>query len=283
MELYSHQLFFLQGTQFTGIEHPNRLDLSRELLNNADKVFNSGDEEDPYYLDKITAMHEYIEDLHFDRKRGYKSIDAEEETFVDRLSYKTAIAAVITSIYAAEARCFALVRPPGHHAHRSFTHGYCLLNNMALAAKQLLENGERVLVLDLDVHHGCGTEELLETEKNAYMISIYQKDIWPKDPHYVYADNCLHIPLEGKVSDREYLEAFRNRVLPAIKSFQPSSIGVSLGLDTFDDEQFAWQLTTKSIREIRKALKPYQIFGILEGGYEAENVQKGIEAFLEDP
>jgi len=154
---------------------------------------------------------------------------------------------------------------------------------MALATKQLLDNGERVLVLDLDVHHGCGTEELLENEKDAYMISLYQKDIWPKDAHYVYADNCLHLPLEGKVRDREYLEVFRSRVLPSIESFNPSVIGVSLGLDTFDDEQFAWHLTQQSLREIRKELKKYQIFGILEGGYEPRNVHKGVEAFLQDP
>lgn len=283
MQVYSHTLFFTQGAQFLGREHPQRLENCRTLLRNAEQVFSSGDEEDPHLLEEIMQMHDYLEDLHFYEKRGYKTIDDEEETFVDRLSLKTAIAAVSTSMYAAEARGFALVRPPGHHAHRSFTHGYCLLNNMALAVQRLLGNGERVLVLDLDVHHGCGTEELLENEKDACMISIYQKDIWPKDPHYVYADNCLHIPLEGKIADKQYLEAFQRRVLPAIESFKPSIIGLSLGLDTFDDEQFAWQLTTKSIQEIRKALKTWPVFGILEGGYEAENVQKGIEAFLEEP
>ncbi len=283
MQIYSHRLFFTQGAQFPGREHPNRLEDCTSFLRDAECVFTSGDEDDPSFLDKISSLHEYLEDLHFSEKRGFAPIDEEEETFIDRLSYKTAIAAAMTSIYAAEARGFALVRPPGHHAHRSFTHGYCLLNNMALATKQLLENGERVLVLDLDVHHGCGTEELLENERDAFMISLYQKKIWPEDTHYTYADNCLHLPLEGRVRDREYLEAFQSRVVPAIETFKPSIIGVSLGLDTFDDEQFAWELSTQSILEIRKALQKYQMFGVLEGGYEAENVSKGIKAFVEEP
>ena len=154
---------------------------------------------------------------------------------------------------------------------------------MAIATKNLLENGERVLVLDLDVHHGCGTEELLAEEKEAHIISLYQKNIWPEQNHFLYADNCTHIPLDGKVNDEKYIQAFKERVLPEIEAWDPSIIGISLGLDTFAEEQFGWELTKDTIKTIRELVKRREIFGILEGGYTKQAVQEGVSAFLEDP
>ena len=272
----------MQGNDFPGVEHPERLKYLHRTVQEAERGYSKGDAEDPVYRTRVEELHSYLDELRF-TGNGYRAIDTEGETFIDRLSYRTAMAAAITSMYAAEARAFALVRPPGHHAHRDLTHGFCLLNNMALATKQLLENGERVLVLDIDVHHGCGTEELLEGEPNAHMISIYQKGIWPQDKHFTYAENCTHIPLEGRIQNTNYQRVFEEQVLPEIEHFNPSVIGVSLGLDTFSDEQFGWELTPEILRTIRKILQKRQLFGVLEGGYTARNVREGIAAFVEEP
>lgn len=280
MNVYSHPLFSVQGRDFPGPEHPDRFIHLRRRIEQGERAYNKGDEDNADLQTRIEAAHSYAEELRF-RGGGIRAIDHEGETFIDRLSYRTACAAVATSIYAAEARGFALVRPPGHHAHHSFTHGFCLFNNMAIATRALLENGERVLVLDLDVHHGCGTEELLEGQEDARMISLYQKDIWPKDEHYTYAENCIHLPLEGKVDDRKYMGIFQREVLPKIEEWDPTVIGVSLGLDTFIEESYGWKLTVQSIREIKRMLGRWQMFGILEGGYTPGAIRAGVTAFIE--
>ena len=282
MDIYSHPIFLVQGNAFSGPENPERFSTSRRFVENAERGYSKGDDEDPEMLSKIESMHSYLEELRL-VGAGYKAIDHEKETLVDRLSYRTAIAAAMTAIYAAEARGFALVRPPGHHAHRDFTHGYCLLNNMALATKQLIENGERVLVLDLDVHHGCGTEELLESERDVQMISLYKKGLWPKEDHFANADNCLHLALEDSMTDERYLRIFADSALPAINSFDPTVIGISLGLDTFAEEKFGWELTPKVLRTVRQLLRRRQLFGVLEGGYYPGSVSTGLAAFTTDP
>ncbi len=281
MQVYSHPLFFIQGSSFSGPENPERLDKVYSLIKNGERAYKKGDENDADLIALIESTHNYLDDLRVGRGE-IEVVDKEGETLVDYQSFRTACAAVATSIYAAQARGFALIRPPGHHAHGEFTHGFCLLNNMAIATKALIEDGERVLVLDLDVHHGCGTEEILQDEADASMISIYQQDIWPGKDHYTFAQNCTHIPLDGTVDDKRYLRTFKKRVLPQIEKFEPTVIGVSLGLDTFTDESFGWKLTPQTIREIRNMLKGKELFGILEGGYTSSAVRSGIQAFIED-
>lgn len=285
MQVYSHPIFNIQGRDFPGVEHPNRLSRVWNLMQLAERVYSRDDDQDPEIRSRIEDLHNYIDSIHFTGP-GYTSIDEEKETFIDRLTYRAAITAAVTSMHAAEAEGFALVRPPGHHAHADYTHGFCIFNNMALAVNQLINNGERVLVLDIDIHHGCGTEELLEKEKDAKMISLYQRGTkrdWPKKDHFSYAENCQHIPLIGEMNDKRYCKIIDEQVLPSIEKYNPEIIGVSLGLDTFQGELYGWNLTEKSLSHIRKRLKGRRIFGILEGGYTEKALEYGIEAFLEDP
>ena len=282
MKIYSHPLFHAQGRDFPGLENRDRFFRLRRMVEEAERVFSKGDEENADLRERIESVHTYVDDVRMSGPE-IEAIDHEKETFIDRLSYRTACAAAATSIHAARAEGFALVRPPGHHAHREYTHGFCLLNNMALAVHALEEDGERILVLDLDVHHGCGTEELLDGKKDVAMISIYKKDLWPGDKHLRYAENCTHISLDGKVQDDRYIHVFESEVMPKIDSFNPTIIGVSLGLDTFLEEGFGFDLTSRSITKIRELLKGKKIFGILEGGYTHPSLKNGIEAFLEDP
>lgn len=285
MQVYSHPIFATQGSDFPGMENPQRIKNVWPLINESERVYSREYDSDPHTLSQIEEVHRYLEELKY-RGPGYIAIDDEEETFIDRLSYRTAIAAVVTSIYAAEAEGFALIRPPGHHAHKDYTHGFCLLNNMALTAKHLLKNGERVLILDLDIHHGCGTEDILQKENDVKMISLYQRETkrdWPASDHFIYAQNCTHIPLIGEINDTKYMHVFDEQVLPQIKSFEGSIIGISLGLDTFENEVFGWHLTEKTLKHIRQRLKGQRLFALLEGGYKPRTIQKGLEAFLQDP
>ncbi|MDP3728479.1 MAG: hypothetical protein Q8R18_03425 [bacterium] len=284
MEIYSHPIFSVQGRDFPGQEHPNRLSRVWNLVQETERVYSRDHDQDPEIRSKIEDVHNYIDTIQYTGP-SYTTIDEERETFIDRLTYRAGIAAVVTSIYAAQAEGFALVRPPGHHAHADYTHGFCIFNNMAIAAKQLLKDGERVLVLDLDIHHGCGTEELLKKEPDAKMISLYQRGTkrdWPANNHFTYAKNCDHIPIKGEVHDKRYCKIF-DKILPTIDAFQPTIIGVSLGLDTFEGEAYAWNLTGKSLQHIRQRLKGRRIFAILEGGYTEIAIEQGLAAFIEDP
>ncbi|MBM3204308.1 histone deacetylase family protein [Candidatus Woesearchaeota archaeon] len=282
MQLYSHPLFLAQGRDFPGDENSDRLFALRQIIEQAERAFRRGDEENVELIERLERHHSYISDL---KVRGpmIQCIDEERETFIDRLSYRTACAAAATSIDAALCEGFALVRPPGHHAHRDFTHGFCLVNNMVIAIEALLENGERPLVLDIDIHHGCGTEELLEEKEDVYMISPYQEGLWPGTNHFCYASNCLHIPLTETLTDRRYQQMFETQVMPAIENWEPSIIGVSLGVDTFYDDKYGGKLSAQTIRRIRQHLKGRRVFGILEGGYTDHSLSEGIHAFLEEP
>ncbi|MBI5797747.1 hypothetical protein HZA98_02480 [Candidatus Woesearchaeota archaeon] len=281
MQIYSHPLFLAEGNNFPGKETPRRLEDLEEHVLSSERAFNRGDEEDPELLERITSVHSYLDDLRVIGPQ-VETIDEEEETHTDRLSYRTAIAAVATSILAAEMEAFALVRPPGHHAHKDKAHGFCLLNNMAIAALYCAEQGKKVLVLDVDVHHGCGTEEILAGEECAKMISLYKRELWPGKKDFTYAKNCTHLAMGGAMNNKRFLKIIQERVMPEIYAWKPDIIGVSLGLDTFADEQFGWELDEHAITTLRETLKPYRIFGILEGGYISESIYRGVQAFTKD-
>ena len=214
---------------------------------------------DPKILKTIRKTHRY--GLRFQTKnvKTPETIDNEDETFFDRNTFRAAYLAVANSLEAAKNASiegtFALVRPPGHHAHRDYTHGFCIFNNMAIVAKYLSHRRERVLVLDLDIHHGCGTEELLEAERNVNMVSIYQKNIWPGNEHYKFARNCVHIPLDNKVNDERFQRIIQRNVVRQLNRVQPSVVGISLGIDTFDEENLGWKLTTDSIIKLQEILR----------------------------
>ena len=150
---------------------------------------------------------------------------------------------------------------------------------MALATKALVQRGERVLVFDMDVHHGCGTEEILSTVENATMVSFYQADIWPGETHYSDAQNSIRVPIEGDVDDALYAQHIDRYLVPALQRFQPTVVGISLGLDTFRDEIFGWKLTEETICNVKNLLANQRYFGILEGGYEPSSVFYGVRAF----
>jgi acetoin utilization deacetylase AcuC-like enzyme len=167
-------------------------------------------------------------------------------------------------------RSFSLMRPPGHHATQTRPMGFCCFNNIAAAAAAFLgENpGRRVAILDIDVHHGNGTEDILFGREGALFFSIHQSPLYP-GTGLASRGNCLNAPLPPFTEEAAYLPVLR-AALGEISRFEPDVIGVSAGFDTHRNDPLAcMRLDVSSYlkigREIAGLDRP--VFSVFEGGY----------------
>lgn len=177
---------------------------------------------------------------------------------------------------------FALTRPPGHHATKENLGGFCYFNNIAVAINWYLKNyKEKVAILDIDVHHGNGTQEIFLGDNSVLFISLHQAYIYP-GTGLVSEKNCLNFPLESSTTDFEYLQTL-DKAIKKIVEFNPNIFGVSVGFDTFKDDPLAGlNLTDNCYYEIAKKIATLNIptFCVLEGGY-SKKLPYLVEKFLE--
>lgn len=163
---------------------------------------------------------------------------------------------------------FSLCRPPGHHAGRNFLGGFCYFNNIALAARKAMNLGKTVAILDIDCHHGNGTQDIFLNKQGVLYISLHQSPLYP-GTGLSSEGNCLNYPLSSATAEEEYLEIIKE-ALSKIKEFSPDIIAISAGFDTYKNDPLAQMgLDIASYAKISQLIKacgiPY--FGVLEGGY----------------
>jgi len=217
-----------------------------------------------------------------------------EGVFLSKNSYEMACYAVGATIQAADMakhgrKSLALVRPPGHHAHPNKMGGFCIFNNIAIASEHLSQQGERVMIVDVDLHLGDGTLAYVEGKSNVFYFSISQKGLWPY--HEPQDDmNTELIFLKEGIADYEYCKTLEERLLPAIERFRPDIIAVSAGFDTCGMDLLdygeklkgGFALSEKSYSHLwsllDKTLIPY--FAVLEGGYHPLSILSGVLSFL---
>ncbi|MEW6170930.1 MAG: histone deacetylase, partial [Candidatus Omnitrophota bacterium] len=132
---------------------------------------------------------------------------------------------------------FSLMRPPGHHAGKDSLGGFCYFNNIAIAVEKFLKNVKLIAILDLDVHHGNGTEDIFLGRKEVQFISLHQNPLYP-GTGLVSEKNCLNYPLKNNTSSHGYIKVLKN-ALEEIKKFRPGLLAISLGLDTYKNEFLA--------------------------------------------
>jgi acetoin utilization deacetylase AcuC-like enzyme len=179
---------------------------------------------------------------------------------------------------------FALTRPPGHHAGRAHSGGFCYLNNAALAAAVLLPEVHRVAIVDYDVHHGNGTSEIFYGSHDVLYVSTHQWGIYPGTGHYAETGEgrgegyTVNIPLPPGSGDATFRAAFDEVIHPVVEGFKPGAIIVSLGVDAhYRDYLASLTLSSKgyvglcarTIELARKACQSRLAF-VLEGGYNLE-------------
>jgi len=185
---------------------------------------------------------------------------------------------------------FCAVRPPGHHATRTRAMGFCLFNNVAVGAMHALEHHglSRVAVIDFDVHHGNGTEDIFSDDERAMMASIFQHPFYPYSGTEHVAANMANVPLPAGSDGRALRTAVEKIWLPALDEFEPEMIFVSAGFDAhveddmamlrFTEADYAW--VTQRIKEVADKYAGGKIVSVLEGGYALSALGRSVATHL---
>ncbi len=260
----------------------------------------------PVDLSLVLANHSqgYIDRLREHCASGKSQIDCADsaicpESFeIARLACGSVIRAVDAVAAGEIDNAFCVIRPPGHHAERDFSMGFCLFNNIAIAARHLLKSHglERVLILDWDVHHGNGTQHSFDDDPRVFFCSLHchPDSLYPGTG---YAHECgigagegatLNLPMQPGAGDAEYRAAFIEHVLPAARAYRPEFILISAGFDAhradplapieLETSSFEWM--TNDVRALSDECCGGRLVSMLEGGYDLDALGESAAVHL---
>lgn len=297
---FSHRSFLEHDT---GLGHPENAERLRSIERALSRPDFSG-------LDRREAprgTREQIRLIHTDRhidyvlgavpKLGFAYLDG--DTVVSPGSGEAALHAVgaacaaVDAVFAKEStNAFCAVRPPGHHAEPDAAMGFCLFNNIAIAAKYARKHHgiERVAIMDFDVHHGNGTQRAFETNKDVLYASTHQFPWYPGTGRSgeTGAGNMINVPLAAGSGSHEFRLAVTDKILPAINRFTPELVLISAGFDAHRDDpladlnlvedDYAW--VTSELVKLAKEHARGRLVSVLEGGYNLEALGKSVAAHV---
>jgi len=292
----------------TGDGHPEKIDRVTAVIDNFRKIDNKElIWKKPTKFDQSflinTHSSEYIDLVNKSfPENGLAFLDG--DTVVSpgsKEATKDAVGSIITAIDGVQQKefknAFCAVRPPGHHAEKDKAMGFCIYNNVAVGANYLLKKYKysKVAIIDFDVHHGNGTQDIFYDNEKVLYISTHQYPYYPgsgSEKETGKFNNILNIPLEAGTTAVEYLNAYEN-VLKKLKEFKPEFLLFSAGFDAHIDDPLAqlrlnsedfYHLTKRTL-EISKSICNGNVVSILEGGYDLKALQdstkRHVDALIE--
>ena len=292
----------------TGDGHPEKIDRVTVVIDNFKKLDNKkliwkkpNKFENSFLIKTHTSN--YIDQVNKSfPKKGYNFLDG--DTIVSpgsKDASKDAVGSIITAIDGVQNKefknAFCAVRPPGHHAEKGKAMGFCIFNNVAVGANYLIEKYKynKIAIIDFDVHHGNGTQDIFYDNEKVLFISTHQYPYYPgsgSEKEKGNFNNVLNIPLEAGTSAEKYLNAYEN-VLNKVREFKPEFLLFSAGFDAHIDDPLAQlQLSSEDFYKITKRTleisKPFcngNVVSILEGGYDLkalqESTKRHVDALIE--
>ena len=292
----------------TGDGHPEKIDRVTVVIDNFKKLDNKKliwKKPNKFEISFLIKTHtsNYVDQVNKSfPKKGYNFLDG--DTIVSpgsKDASKDAVGSIITAIDGVQNKefknAFCAVRPPGHHAEKEKAMGFCIFNNVAVGANYLIEKYKynKIAIIDFDVHHGNGTQDIFYDNEKVLFISTHQYPYYPgsgSEKEKGNFNNVLNIPLEAGTSAVKYLNAYEN-VLNKVREFKPEFLLFSAGFDAHIDDPLAQlQLSSEDFYKITKRTleisKPFcngNVVSILEGGYDLkalqESTKRHVDALIE--
>ncbi len=300
--VFSHNDCLLK---FNGINHPERKERLEVVLKAIKefeniKILNSTLPD--INLIKYTHPEFYIEDI-FSKipEEGLISIEQEPyaDTFLCPLSKNAILYSCGSGINAVDyvmknnhKRVFCAIRPPGHHAETTRANGFCFINNIAVAARYLQKNYKlkKIAIIDFDVHHGNGTQEIFYNDDKVAYGSIHQSNIFPGTgfENEKGKGNIFNAPIQASTNSKNFIKIFENKILSNIYKFKPEFILVSAGFDAHKNDPLSqinleskdFYILTELIVEIAEKFSKGRIISFLEGGYNLQALYESSKEHL---